>query len=326
MEGEEETTGTTGDILMDTGEVAATLSDTLSGYVEAFVTALPRLGIAIVILLVVAIVVMIVKFLIGKLGSHLRANLRDVLSMLAGIGIWFAGILIAITVVFPTITPGRALATLGLGSVAIGFAFKDTFENFLAGLLILLREPFKKGDFVECESVEGQIEEITIRDSHIRQTDGQLVVTPNHVLFKNPVTVRTDRDIRRITVMCGVAYKEDVDEARSVIERAVKEVDSVRDDVKDIQVFAQAFGASSIDFEVTWWTGSTPLDIRTSRDQVVAAVKRALDEAGIEIPFPYRTLTFDEPLPMRQVDDDGNAVPIGGGDDGGGRGRESDGA
>jgi small-conductance mechanosensitive channel len=72
-------------------------------------------------------------------------------------------------------------------------------------------------------------------------------------------------------------------------------MDSVDSD-KKVQIFAQAFGASSIDFEVTWWTGSSPLEIRQSRDQVVAAVKRALDEAGIEIPFPYRTLTFKEPL------------------------------
>ena len=117
------------------------------------------------------------------------------------------------------------------------------------------------------------------------------------------MTVRTDRDLRRTTVICGVAYKENVDAARKVIEDAVAQVDSVRDDVKDVQVFAQEFGDSSINFEVTWWTGSTPLDIRTSRDKVVAAVKAALDDAGIEIPFPYRTLTFDEPLPMRQVDD-----------------------
>jgi len=63
-----------------------------------------------------------------------------------------------------------------------------------------------------------------------------------------------------------------------------------------VQIFAQAFGASSIDFEVTWWTGSSPLEIRRSRDEVVASVKRALDDAGIEIPFPYRTLTFKQPL------------------------------
>jgi small-conductance mechanosensitive channel len=264
---------------------------------------MPRLGVALAILLLTWLVARLLRGGVARVGrrARLRPNLVEVLQMVAGTGAWFAGGLVALTVAFPTITPGRALTTLGLGSVAIGFAFKDTFENFLAGLLILLREPFRLGDFVECQSLEGRVERITIRDTHIRQTDGQLVVMPNHALFQNPVTVRTDQGLRRAAIVVGVAYGEDVDRARGVIHDAVRRVDSVRDDVHDVQVFAQAFGASSIDFEVAWWTGSTPLDIRASRDQVVAAVKRALDEAGIEIPFPYRTLTFKEPLRLARA-------------------------
>lgn len=267
-------------------------------YGQALLDASPRILAAIVVLTITWLIATIMRPVIVGLGRrfHFRRNLIDVLRMLAAISIWIGGLLVTVTILFPTITPGRVLTTLGLGSVAIGFAFKDTFENFLAGILILLREPFKIGDYVECDDVDGQVEEITIRDTRIRRTDGQLVVMPNHELFQHPVTVRTDRELRRTTIMCGVAYGENVDDARSVIEAAVRKVDSVRNDVRDVQVFAQAFGASSIDFEVTWWTGSRPIDIRASRDQVVAAVKAALDEAGIEIPFPYSTLTFKEPL------------------------------
>ncbi|WP_306115554.1 MULTISPECIES: mechanosensitive ion channel family protein [unclassified Roseovarius] len=283
---------------MDIEVVTTTLTDQLNAYATGLIEATPRLVVAIIIILATWAIVALAKMLVRRLGGRfrLRRNLINVLAMMAGVGLWFVGLLTALTVVFPSITPGKALTTLGLGSVAIGFAFKDTFENFLAGILILLREPFQISDHIECDDVEGQVEEITIRDSHIRQTDGQLVVVPNHMLFQNAVVVRTDRDLRRTTVMCGVAYGEDVDEARSVILNAVEAVDSVRNDVKDVEVFAQSFGASSIDFEVTWWTGSRPIDIRRSRDQVVAKVKAALDEAGIEIPFPYRTLTFKEPL------------------------------
>ena len=123
------------------------------------------------------------------------------------------------------------------------------------------------------------------------------MLVPNAILFKNSTYVVTDRDERRTTIMCGVAYGEDVDEARDVIKQAVEDVEDVLSD-KPVEIFAQSFGDSSIDFEVTWWTGSKPLDVRQSRDKVVAAVKRALDDAGIEIPFPYRTLTFSEPLPL----------------------------
>ncbi|PVA05285.1 mechanosensitive ion channel family protein [Thalassorhabdomicrobium marinisediminis] len=236
--------------------------------------------------------------------TKLRASLKELFHLLLSIFIWTMGIMVAAVIVFPGLTPASILAGLGLGSVAIGFAFKDVFENFLAGIIILFRPEMRIGDFIECEDVEGVVEHIAIRETHIKQTDGQLVIVPNSILFKNPVWVRTDQPKRRVTVMCGVAYDVDVDEARDVITRAVKSCDTVEQTDKPVQIFAQAFGASSIDFEVTWWTGSKPVDIRTSRDQVVAAVKRALDDAGLEIPFPYRTLTFKEPLPVRQMDAD----------------------
>ena len=176
------------------------------------------------------------------------------------------------TIAFSTITPGKALTALGVGGVAIRFAFKDVFENFLAGILLLIRDPFSIGDYIDCESIEGQVEEITIRDTHIRQTDGQLVVIPSAMFFKKPVTVCTAKVVRG--------------------------VDTVRDDVRDVENSAQEFADGEINFEVTWWTGSCPIDIRSSRDKVLAAVKRALDDEGIEIPFPYRALTFKEASPL----------------------------
>lgn len=234
-----------------------------------------------------------------------RRSLRMALRKLSTIVVWVAGLALTAVVLFPSVKPSSMLAGLGLGSVAIGFAFKDIFENFFAGMLILFRQPFRLGDYIEVDDIEGKVETITIRDTLVRRTDGQPVIIPNSMLFKHPVTVRTDRDVRRVTVICGVAYGEDVDQARDVIENAVQGLDSV-DDGQPVEIFAQGFGASSIDFEVTWWTGSKPLDVRRSRDQVVAAVKNALDSAGIEIPFPYRTLTFKEPLAL-----DGDATERG---------------
>lgn len=270
-----------------------------------------RSSIALLPHLAVAILVIALTWLVSKLATstlsrmlkrtRLRKSLQDLFALLTSIAVWFLGIMIAAVILFPGLTPASILAGLGIGSVAIGFAFKDVFENFLAGIIILFRREMRIGDHVECEGIEGQVSHIAIRESHIRQTDGQLVIVPNSILFKNPVTVRTDKDHRRVTVICGVAYDVDVDEARSVISDAVRGCDTVITDGKPIQIFAQEFASSSINFEVTWWTGSKPVEVRTSRDQVVSAVKRALDDAGIEIPFPYRTLTFKEPLPLQRA-------------------------
>lgn len=273
------------------------LNDQLQEIWVGLIESLPQIGIAIFFLLLTWLFVSLARrgIDIALRRMHMRRSLIDVFKMLAATGLWLAGILVACTIVFPSVTPADLLTALGLGSIAIGFAFKDIFENFVAGILILFREPFRLGDHIMCDDLEGRIEDITIRDTYIRRTDGQRVVVPNAMLFKEPVTIRTDREQRRTSIICGIAYDEDIDTAREVIQTAVDAIDDVMSD-EGIQVFAHGFNDSSVDFEITWWTGSKPVDIRRSRDKVVTAVKSALDEAGIEIPFPYRTLTFKQPL------------------------------
>ena len=275
----------------------------LQAQIADIVAGLVALGPAIVVALVVLILTGMIVYGVHRglervlrNRRRIRPSLKRLLVNLAGIVVWFFGLMVAAIILFPGLTPSSLVAGLGLGTVAIGFAFKDVFENFLAGIIILFRTKMRIGDTIECEGLMGTIEDILVRETHIRQTDGQLVIVPNSLLFKNPLTVTTDLDERRTTIIVGVAYGEDVDAARTVIKRAVEGCDSVIRPRRPVQIFAQEFNSSSIDFEVTWWTGSKPVDIRKSRDEVVAAVKRALDEAGIEIPFPYRTLTFKEPL------------------------------
>lgn len=276
------------------------LTDQLREIFRGTVELLPQIVVAVAVLALTALLAKLAKTVITRVLKHtrLRQSLKELAVLIASIFVWINGILIAAVIVFPGLTPASILAGLGIGSVAIGFAFKDVFENFLAGIIILFRREMRIGDHIECLGIEGQVTHIAIRESHIRRTDGQLVIVPNAMLFKNPVIIRTDKDHRRVTIICGVAYDVDVDQARDVITDAVAACDTVIQDDKPIQVFAQEFASSSINFEVTWWTGSAPVDIRRSKDQVVASVKRALDDAGLEIPFPYRTLTFKEPLPI----------------------------
>ena len=233
----------------------------------------------------------------------MRGSLKALIARFANIGVWLVGILIAAMVIFPGLTPTKALGAMGIASVAVGFAFKDIFENFLAGVLLLWRFPFENGDFIECKDIEGKVEDVTIRMTQIRKSNDELVVLPNSLLFKNPVRILTNRPSRRITLMAGVAYGENVEQAVEVITEAVSGCSTVDRDFP-LQIFPQGFGTSSIDIEVTWWCGSTPLEFRCSRGEVLTAVKKALDEADIEIPFPYRTLTFKETLQARMIDGD----------------------
>lgn len=267
------------------------------------VALLPNLVAALLVIAITALIAAGISRLVSSLlrRGDARPSLVSALSTLCKISLWLLGLLVAATIVFPNLTPANLLAGLGLGSIAVGLAFRDVFENFLAGFLILLRKPMRIGDDIECEALSGRVEHISIRDTFLRKRSGELILVPNSYIYKNPVTVLTDQALRRISIVVGVAYGEDVDAARDVIHQAVAGLETVHAD-KPVQVFATTFNSSSIDFAVRWWTQSAPIDEHQSRDQAVAAVKSALDQAGIEIPFPYRTLTFAEPLTLSQRD------------------------
>ena len=284
-------------------EVQSTALQTLSEMILSFVEHLPYLFGGLLTLLLTWGLAHVVTAFGTRLLSHWgrRESVKELIVRLASIVIWVLGLLLSAIILFPGLTPAKALGGLGLVSIAVGLAFKDIFENFFAGILILWRFPFERGDFIECEGLVGKVERVMVRMSYIRETNGELTVVPNSFLFKNPVTVLTSLPSRRVMLTTGVAYDVDVTDAVRVIEAAVQGCETLTAD-KPVQVFPKAFGSSSIDIEIAWWTDSTPLGVRRSTGEVVTAVKAALDKAGIEIPFPYRTLTFKEALPLRRSD------------------------
>lgn len=287
-----------------------TLRDQLQDMGEGFVESLPSLAIAIFIVFLTWIVARfgarISDMIVGR--TELRASLKTLIDTLVKLGIWLAGLFIAAIVVMPGLTAASLLAGLGIGAVAIGFAFQDIFENFLAGVLIMLREKMRIGDVIECEGITGKVEHITLRETHVRKLSGELTVVPNSILFKNPVEILTDDTQRRHEVVVGVSYDTQLDRAAEVIRQAVEDVEDVLAS-KGIDIFAQEFNSSSVDFLVRWWAGSTPRDGWESKDKVVRAVKAALDEAGIEIPFPYVTHTFKETVPVSHLGDTSRSTP-----------------
>ncbi|QFI63760.1 mechanosensitive ion channel family protein [Qipengyuania flava] len=287
-----------------------TLRDQLQDMGEGFVESLPSLAIAIFIVFLTWIVARfgarISDMIVGR--TELRASLKTLIDTLVKLGIWLAGLFIAAIVVMPGLTAASLLAGLGIGAVAIGFAFQDIFENFLAGVLIMLREKMRIGDVIECEGITGKVEHITLRETHVRKLSGELTVVPNSILFKSPVEILTDDSQRRHEVVVGVSYDTQLDRAAEVIRQAVEDVEDVLAS-KGIDIFAQEFNSSSVDFLVRWWAGSTPRDGWESKDKVVRAVKAALDEAGIEIPFPYVTHTFKETVPVSHLGDTSRSTP-----------------
>ena len=300
MTGLNSATQTTKDFADKTEGSVEILIQQLIAMWEGLVALVPSMMIAAVVVVITWVIARfarkVAERLTGK--ASMRPSLRQLVDTMTRIAIWVIGLMIALTILLPGLTPASLLAAFGLGAVAIGFAFQDIFENFMAGILIMLREKMRIGDYIECEGVEGRVEHIALRETHIRKPDKELTIVPNAILFKNPVKILTDVTKRRHELITGVSYDTDLEEARDVIQKAVQSAEHVDQD-EEIDVFAREFNSSSIDFTVRWWSGSQPRDMHQSRDTVIRSIKAALDKANIEIPFPYFTHTFKEPVSLK---------------------------
>ncbi|MEO0613058.1 MAG: mechanosensitive ion channel family protein [Pseudomonadota bacterium] len=204
--------------------------DTLRSIAQGFFERLPQLGIALLVLLAAFGVARLLRYGVTRVmnASHTRQSLIRLAKNLIGIASWIFGISIAVTIVFPSITPAKLIAGLGLTSVAIGFAFKDVFENFLAGVIILFRKKMRISDFIDCEGVRGKIEDISVRETHVRTTDGELVIVPNSYLFKNPLKVQTDKPYVRQELLVGVDYDADLQLVTKTLKEALSTCSSVK--------------------------------------------------------------------------------------------------
>ncbi len=218
----------------------------------------------------------------------------------------FTGLLVAMVIAIPGFTVGQLFSILGVGSVAIGFAFRDILQNFLAGILLLLNQPFRLGDQIIMKDLEGTVEDIQTRATFVRTYDGRRIVVPNSDLFTNTVTVNTAFNTRRLEHVIGISYDDDIETAIAVLEEVMCHAPSALDSPEP-DAFVIDFNDSSIDIQMFWWISSPfQKDVIYSRGEVLRTAKRALDEAGITIPFPIRTLDFG--LARRNPSNDGNKL------------------
>jgi small-conductance mechanosensitive channel len=183
---------------------------------------------------------------------------------------------------------------LGLSSVAIGFAFRDILQNFLAGILLLLSEPFRIGDQIVIGDFEGTVESIQTRATFIKTYDGRRVVIPNANLFTNSVTVNTANDKRRLQYDIGIGYGDDIARAKRILLDTVREIPEVLDDpAPDALVVKLA--DSSINIRLRWWVQPPrQFDILNSQDVVLEKVADALLSEGFDLPFPTQQILFHD--------------------------------
>ena len=219
---------------------------------------------------------------------------KTVVYVAVTLGLYFALVILQLEV-------GPLLGALGLAGLAIAFAFQDILENFIAGVLMLMRRPIKVGDEMESNGYQGDVNDMTLRAVAMDTFDGDRVYLPNAMVWKSPMVNFTETPLRRTTLVVGVAYDTDLDLAQQVLQETIDNVPGVAIPPEATVEFVE-FNNSSIDFYVRYWHPSDRKTLWAVRDRAGRAMKKALDAAGIVIPFPQRTLWFPEGLGDRSPD------------------------
>jgi small conductance mechanosensitive channel len=266
----------------------------LSDIYAQFILLLPNFGIALVVVVLFWFGALLAQRAIRGVFHHQRrTDLGNLLGGFARWGITGLGFLVVATIIFPSVKPSDALATLGIGSVAIGFAFKDILQNWFAGLLILIRQPFRTGDQIVVSGFEGTVEHIEARATLIKTYDGRRVVIPNSDVYTRAVTVNTAFPKRRSDYDVGIGYGDDIETARRVVLEALGKLPGVESEPAPDAIPWELDG-SSVNIKVRWWTDARRSNVVAARGDVIAALKKALGNAGIDLPYPTRVVLFHD--------------------------------
>ena len=250
---------------------------------DSAVARLPSLILAVVVFFLFYVLSIVAGQLIRRATSGHRANLGTVFSRLVGAVTVLLGFLVAISIVAPSFQAGDLIKLLGIGSVAIGFAFQNILQNFLAGLLLLWVEPFRVGDEIKIEPFEGTVEEIQTRATIMKTYDERRVVIPNAELFTHPVTVNTASDVRRWEYNFTVTGIQDIAETRSLIVAAMRGAPGTLSDPAPEALISDLsdLNAGTFKIRALWWTRSTRQhQMLTSYDAILTAIQRALRHTG----------------------------------------------
>lgn len=181
------------------------------------------------------------------------------------------------------------LTGLGILGFTVGFAIQDVSKNFIAGLLLLIEQPFDIGDAIEVKGFGGVVLDVDLRATEMSTFDGRIVQIPNSDVFTSPIVNFSRASRRRISLKAGVAYGTDLELARASALEALQSVDGVLDDPAPVFSYDN-FGNSSIDFTLYYWIDTGNTNLLTAQDAGIVAIDKAFHAANVEIPFPTQVV------------------------------------
>ena len=265
----------------------------LTLWMREFIKLLPNMVLAALVLVIGFFVAKVLrgwahKYILRSSRHHALNNLFSSFVYILFVGI---SIFTALSILKLDDAVTSLLAGAGIVGLALAFAFQDVAANFISGIFLIVRRPLKVGDIVKTKDYMGCVEDINLRDTMLRTFQGQMVIIPNKEILQNPIENFSMLGKRRMDLLVGVSYGEDLEKVREITLAAVKNVSVKTAD--EVTLFFKEFADSSITFELRIWISSPEQPVwLQGRSEAIINIKKAYDDAGITIPFPIRTLDF----------------------------------
>jgi len=253
---------------------------------EKILAFLPNLGYALLIYILARLISTWVARMLRK-AMQRRDHDQEIivlLELLARWGILAFGIVLALE----QLAPGRfssLIAGLGIAGFTIGFALQDVAKNFVAGILLLIQQPFKIGDEIEVAGYIGTVLDISLRATEMRALDGRYVFIPNGDIFVNPIINFSRAPRRRIEINAGVSPDSDLDHVARTVMQSLDGLVGILDQPAPRIIFSN-FGDSTIDFKLHYWIDTGEAGVLKAQDEGIRAIKTAFERERIDMPFP----------------------------------------
>ncbi|MGB3591571.1 MAG: mechanosensitive ion channel family protein [Nonlabens sp.] len=288
----------------DTGDTVGMITGQLEQWYESLIKHLPNMAVAIVVIVLAIIISRFVSNGIQKL-LHNRVqqtSVRRLIGKAAAIIVIIGGIFIALNVLELDETVQAIIAGAGVSGLVIGLALQGTLSNVLSGIHLSFRKLVRVGDWIQTNGYEGEVMNIDLNKFVLKEADNNLVIIPNKLIIENPMKNFGLTSTMRVIINCGVGYESDLEQVQRVAKQAIVDNFDKVDHVDQVEFYYREFGDSSINFLLRFYYDvENGLQKLVNTSKAIIVIKQAFDREGINIPFPIRTLQFDNQLNVNKA-------------------------
>ncbi len=264
------------------------MQDYIDTFIDNLIRGIPNLLTALAIFVVGVYVARVLSRIVQRVLERRKApeGVTQLLAELTRVSVIVIGVITALQRFFDVTA---FLAGLGIIGFTVGFALQDVMKNFAAGVILLIQQPFHVGETIGITGFDGTVLEIDLRSTEIKALDGRIVNIPNADILAHPIVNYTRADRRRIELSVGVGYDTDMETARRAALEAIRNVPGIVSEPEPLLGFSN-FGDSALEINAYFWIDTAATNPLAAKDAALSLVRDALDEQGIDIPFPIRTV------------------------------------